>query len=66
MTLGSRNRDTVFKSIESREENERPKHRLLQSPKIQGEASRKTAEQIQMEKVMGFSGFQEPSEKYFD
>ena len=66
MTLGSRNRDTVFKSIESREENERPKDRLLQSPKIQGEASRKTAEQIQMEKVMGFSGFQEPSEKYFD
>ena len=66
MTLGSRNRDTVFKSIESREENERPKDRLLQSPKIQGDASRKTAEQIQMEKVMGFSGFQEPSEKYFD
>ena len=66
MTLGSRNRDTVFKSIESREENERPKDRLLASPKIQGDASRKTAEQIQMEKVMGFSGFQEPSEKYFD
>ena len=63
---GSRNRDSVFQSIESREENERPKDRLPESPKIQGDASRKTAEQIQMEKVMGFSGFQETRDQYFD
>ena len=63
---GSRNRDTVFQSIESRDENKRPRDRLLEIPKIQGDASSKTAEQIQMEKIMGFSSFQEPSEKYFD
>ena len=65
MALGSRNRDNVFQSTESREENERPK-RLLETPKIQGDASRKTAEQIQMEKVMGFSGFHETRDQYFD
>ena len=63
---GSRNRDTVFQSIESREENNRSRDRLPENPKIQGDASRKTAEQIQMEKVMGFSGFQETRDQYFD
>jgi len=63
---GSRNRDTVFQNIESREENKRSKDRLLESPKMQGDASRKTAEQIQMEKVMGFSSFEETRDQYFD
>ena len=63
---GSRNRNTVFESIESRGENKRSEDRLLQIPKIQGDSSTKSAEQIQMEKIMGFSSFQEPSEKYFD
>ena len=63
---GSRNRDTVFQSIESRDENKRPRDRLLEIAKMQGDASSKTAEQIQMEKMMGFGSFQEPSEKYFD
>ena len=63
---GSRNRDTVFHSIESRDENKRPRDRLLEIAKMQGDASSKTAEQIQMEKMMGFGSFQEPSEKYFD
>ena len=63
---GSRNRDTVFQSIESRDENKRPRDRLLEIAKMQRDASGKTAEQIQMEKMMGFGSFQEPSEKYFD
>ena len=62
----SRNRDTSFRNIESREENERSKDRLPESLKMQGDASRKSAEQIQMEKVMGFSSFQESRDQYFD
>ena len=66
----SRNRDTDFRDNEqhfqSREDDKRSEVRLPESLKMQGDAYRKNAEQIQMEKSMGFSSFHESTDKYFD
>ena len=62
--------DTDFPNNEQhfqlREDNKRSEDRLPESPKMQGNAYRKSAEQIQMEKNMGFSSFHKSRDEYFD
>ena len=66
----ARNRDTDFHDnelhVQLRKENERYEYRLPESPKMLGDADRKSSETIQMEKIMGFSSFHESRDKYFD
>lgn len=40
--------------------------RLAESPNMQGDTCGKSAEEIEMEKIMGFSGFHQSREKYFE
>lgn len=55
----SRSRDTDFGKSERLS-------RLAESPNMQGDTYGKSAEEIQMENIMGFSGFHQSREKYFE